>query len=617
MSIASHGEGMQDLFVAIRSLFMEHDDRVDYDTFLEILDEAGLPMQEHASTAFSEIDTNDDGFISFQEFFGLAMSYMQEGEGDEEGGALQDPASPLRGGGGGGVPFDLNDDIPVVSPSGAGDPLEIVLTNDKIRELREVFKAVSFTRYGSKYAKFEDMTRLIEVSTIKYEVTVGDVQVFFQNEMVLMNEISEEEFSRVIKDLEAAWLEAYGVGLSDRTASLSPPKPDHSVYSSPAPASKHSAASLGSGGGGGGGGSPYTMATPVADQHSFPLDALYDLMAPFYEQGQWRDSADSYVTEVLKQAMEYLEQGRSQAGAQSEEKESLNARLIDVQEEAEQLRDRCMEAEGNLADSETRNEAMRRQLDDVQAQDSLKQKEVDALRAENLQLGRRALLVERLEAENRTLEKEYEDLQEEVMRNEQKSRVMGEIALRYGGEALRQSVAYRKVRATLAGRQLMKPHTEDAASAPVQEQEAAEEAEPPEGAEGEGEGEESKQSGEREIEKMVEDDATQELDFLNLKIQKMAEEIKALQLDKRALLKANEELQQEHLLLQTGAPQPGQGGHPDQPRDSLKGVKEGPQAAAGEEEKGVPRVASSFASIIAAESMKEIGESVLGDIKKA
>ena len=108
---------------------------------------------------------------------------------------------------------------------------------------------------------------------------------------------------------------------------------------------------------------------------------------------------------------------------------------------------------------------MRRQLDDVQAQDSLKQKEVDALRAENLQLGRRALLVERLEAENRTLEKEYEDLQEEVMRNEQKSRVMGEIALRYGGEALRQSVAYRKVRATLAGRQLMKPHTEDAASA--------------------------------------------------------------------------------------------------------------------------------------------------------
>ena len=65
------------------------------------------------------------------------------------------------------------------------------------------------------------MLKILELSTIKYEVTVNDMHVFFQNEMILMTEISEEEYSRVIKDLEAAWLKAYGVGLYERDEPVS------------------------------------------------------------------------------------------------------------------------------------------------------------------------------------------------------------------------------------------------------------------------------------------------------------------------------------------------------------------------------------------------------------
>ncbi len=54
-----------------------------------------------------------------------------------------------------------------------------MLTNDKIRELREIFRAVSYQRYGTKYAKFDEMLRLLELSTIKYDVTANDMNVFF------------------------------------------------------------------------------------------------------------------------------------------------------------------------------------------------------------------------------------------------------------------------------------------------------------------------------------------------------------------------------------------------------------------------------------------------------
>ena len=72
------------------------------------------------------------------------------------------------------VPFDLNEGIEI-NP----DPQEIVLNNNKIRELRELFRAVSFQRYGTRYAKFDDMLKILELSTIKYEITENDMHVFF------------------------------------------------------------------------------------------------------------------------------------------------------------------------------------------------------------------------------------------------------------------------------------------------------------------------------------------------------------------------------------------------------------------------------------------------------
>lgn len=84
--------------------------------------------------------------------------------------------------------------------------------------------------------------------------------------------------------------------------------------------------------------SPYSKASPVVDTHSFPLDALYDLLKPFHEDAQWRDSSDSYVNDVMQQALEYIEKSRAQMAGSTEDKENIMAKLVEVEEEMEEMR---------------------------------------------------------------------------------------------------------------------------------------------------------------------------------------------------------------------------------------------------------------------------------------
>lgn len=73
------------------------------------------------------------------------------------------------------MPFDPSEGLDLTPP----DPLEIILNNNKIRELRELFRAVSYQRYGTKYAKFDDMIKILSLGTANYEVTENDMHIFF------------------------------------------------------------------------------------------------------------------------------------------------------------------------------------------------------------------------------------------------------------------------------------------------------------------------------------------------------------------------------------------------------------------------------------------------------
>ncbi len=92
------------------------------------------------------------------------------------------------------------------------------------------------------------------------------------------------------------------------------------------------------------------------------------------------------------------------------------------------------------------------------------------------------------------------------MRNEQQCKVMGEIALKYGGESLRQSNVYEKVRRTTMVRENLKAESKG------------------------------------EFEQIIEEDSKEEVEYLSEKVSKMGEEIKALVEEKQALIKELEAL---------------------------------------------------------------------------
>ncbi len=81
----------------------------------------------------------------------------------------------------------------------------------------------------------------------------------------------------------------------------------------------------------------------------------------------------------------------------NEEKDQLSGRLVTAEEELEEMRAKYQDAETQAIDYEQKWEAMNKELRLLRNQNKAKETEMKDLRQENQELGKKAIMMERLE----------------------------------------------------------------------------------------------------------------------------------------------------------------------------------------------------------------------------